>query len=154
GPQDRLAQPRSTRERYSLRVHRPVGLEVVDRAANPPRPGADGAPLVGAGPRLSRLQGQPDDPFGPTLGPIRLDVGVPERGVPPPGAQDLAYQFDPAGAPPLPGGEAKRDAQEHWHRLLGLDRGVDRQVHPWASRLVAHLPNDAPPDRRALPCLL
>ena len=74
-----------------------VGLEVVDRPADAPGPGADGAPLVGSGLRLAGLEREPDDAFRPSVGPIRLDLVVDERGVSPAVAEHLAQGVESAG---------------------------------------------------------
>ena len=51
GPEDCLAQARDAGDGDPLRVDGRVALQIVNRPADAPRPGADGPPFVGSGPR-------------------------------------------------------------------------------------------------------
>src|SRR5581483_11033353 len=83
----RLAVARMPLDRDMLRVHRLVGLEVVDRTARAPGPRAQRAPII----RLARLPfvAQTDDAQrqpGPVVG---LNAAGIERSVAPPFGQSL-----------------------------------------------------------------
>ncbi len=72
GPERGLAQPRMAHHADALRVDSRVGFQVVQSPAQPPGPGADGAPFVGIGPRLA---GSVEQRVNAVLEPV-VEVGV------------------------------------------------------------------------------
>ena len=143
-----------------------VRLEVVDRPTDAPGPGADGAPFIRVWPDLAFPQRQSDDPFGPAIGPIWLNVGVAQRGISPTAAQDLAHGVKASAGTTATRWRSgltrcrrwtttactkgKSQAQEQRHRLVGLDRQIDGQVHSRSIRPIAHRADHALHDGRAL----
>ena len=99
----RLAVPRKPLDPDLLRVDGLVGLEVVQRAARAPGPGAEGAPIVG----LARLPlvAQADDTPGQPRSVIGLDAVGNDDGVAPPLGEDLLLPGR-ASAAEAPGGAA------------------------------------------------
>src|SRR5262245_40383781 len=93
-PNHRLAQPRSAGDRDLLGIDRLIGLEIVDRPADAPGPGADRAPLVRRGLRLAFLERQADDALRPLLRAVGLNIGVAERRIAPAAAEDLADRIE------------------------------------------------------------
>ena len=150
--------------------------QVVDRPADAPRPGADGAPFVGSGSRLPFLERQSDHAFLPSVGAVRLDLAVGQRGIAPAAVEYLSHGIESAGDAPVRGadfvdsafpGDGRRpllswrrldgavraetegDAQKHRHRPARLGREIHGQIHPRAVRLDTHPAGHALHDRRA-----
>src|SRR5262249_12745597 len=97
GPEDGLAQPRDARDGDAPRVDGRVGLEMIDRSADSPGPGADGPPFVRGRSRLTWSERKADPPLRPAVGSVGLDVPVVHRGVPPPAAEQLAHGVESGG---------------------------------------------------------
>ena len=137
-PQHGLAEARVPEQRDPLRVHRRVGFEVVDDAADAPRPGADRAPLVRR--RAAVCPGASVRPITPCVqrvGAIGLDVLIADRGVAPAAGEDLRGDRRIGRKAAAPGrrrsGRRRRAAaevheQDDRHRLGRLRRRVQRHL--------------------------
>ena len=75
-PKCRLAQAGVAEEGDVLAIHVFVFLQIVHGAAGGPRPGADGAPLTGAGSVCPGLMKSGRMPWGMPPAEIGLDIGV------------------------------------------------------------------------------
>ena len=80
GPERGLAEPRVADQRHSLGVDDPLGLQVVERAAQPPRPRADRAPLALGRTRLARLVEQRVHAVLEPVVEVGIEIAVVGRG--------------------------------------------------------------------------
>jgi hypothetical protein len=144
GPQCRLAQARVPDHNHPFGVHLTVGLQVVQRTAQPPGPGADRAPLVLGRLALARAEKQRAHPVAQAAVEIRLDVAVIGRGQAVAALEDLlqlpafgrrAARLFPRRPPdPLLAGRIPRPNLPQKDARVGVDRLVAPEIQTQEDR--------------------
>ena len=129
GHERRLAKTRKPHDAHAPGVDGGVGLEVIQRPAGTPGPGAQHAPVVGTA-RPTPIR-EPDDPLGQSRAVIGLVAGRIQLGVAPAPRQHLLLPGTLTGrrrGRPHAFRPDKAEVQDHRHRPVGLGRRDQRHV--------------------------